>query len=248
MEPLVSIITPAYKAEKYIESCIDSVVAQSYRNWELIIVDDCSPDNTAEVVKQRSDEDTRIKLISLEKNQGVVNARNTALDYASGQFIAFLDSDDLWLPEKLSVQINAMLENGWAMTYSSYSIIDEEGKDLAKTIEAPVSTTYRNLFRGSNIGCLTVVINREITGDFKMPHIHHEDYATWLDILKRGYVAYGIQESLAKYRKATGSLSGNKLKAASWQWNILREYLKFGVFKSTYYFVHYALNGIKKSL
>lgn len=248
MYPLVSIITPAYKAEKYIMDCIRSVQNQTYENWEMIIVNDKSPDSTEELIKEAAEMDGRIRLISLSQNQGVVNARNTAIQAAKGQYIAFLDSDDVWFPEKLKKQIVSMEENKWPISYTSYDLMDDHGEALHKTVNAPASTTYKELLKGSNIGCLTVVVNKAMVGEFLMPKIHHEDYATWLMLLKRGFVAYGIPESLACYRKATGSLSGNKKKAAQWQWKVLREHEGLSLLKSSYYFLHYTINGIKKSL
>lgn len=248
MTNLVSIITPAYNAEKFIKSAIDSVKSQTYKDWEMLIVNDCSSDRTESIIIEEMKSDSRIKLISLDVNRGVVYARNKAIDVARGRFIAFLDSDDLWLPDKLEIQITTMISNKWPLTYTNYSLMNEEGELLNKTILTPRKTAYKDLFKGSNMGCLTVVIDRYITGDFKMPNIKHEDYATWLSILEKGHVAFRVDQVLAIYRKTANSLSGNKFKAAKWQWLIYRKYLNLNVLQSIYYFIHYSINGIKKSM
>lgn len=248
VEPLVSIITPAYNAERYIRECIQSVQNQGYKRWEMIIVNDSSKDDTAAIVEKEAEADPRIRLISLEQNQGVVHARNTALKSSRGRFIAFLDSDDVWLPHKLEKQVREMLTNNWAMSYTSYSLINEDSQPVSKTVTAPPVVTYKQLLRGSSIGCLTVVLDKEKTGEILMPKIHHEDYATWLSILSKGIEAHGIVDQLALYRVSNASLSGNKKKSAGWQWAVYRQYLGLGWFTSAFYFTHYAINGIKKHM
>ncbi len=229
---LVSIITPAYNAERHIKYTIESVMKQDYNNWEMLIIDDGSKDTTKFIIEGFVKIDKRIKLISLTENKGVAYARNVGLKEAKGKYIAFLDSDDLWYPHKLSTQINFMNKNGYAFTFSSYEIIDNEGRKLNKVIKAPEVVDYKRLLRGNPIGCLTVILDREKIGDFEMPNIKHEDFATWLEITKRGFIAYGISEPLALYRRSNKSVSSNKIKSAFWTWNIYRHHQKLCFIKS----------------
>lgn len=247
-ENLVSIITPMYNSEKYIVSTIESVLRQTYKNWEMIIVDDCSTDSSSEIAKLYSEKDKRIKYIRTEKNSGVSNARNLALKEANGSFIAFLDSDDTWKNEKLKKQIEFMQKNDYIITFTAYELMDENGNKIHKEIMVPNSVDYKTLLKGNVLGCLTVIIDRKKLGfDIKMSGERHEDYVLWLSILKKGISAYGLNEVLASYRKSSTSLSGNKFKAAKWTWNIYRNIEKIPFPKAIYYFINYAINGIKKS-
>ena len=245
---LVSIITPMYNSGKFIKDTIDSVINQTYQDWEMIIVDDCSTDISPEIVKYYAENESRIKYIRTEQNGGVSKARNTALKNADGQYIAFLDSDDIWDIEKLEKQINFMKEKDCAISFTSYELIDEENKKLNKVVRVGESIDYKTLLKGNILGCLTVIIDKsKLDFEIKMSGVRHEDYALWLSILKRGYIAYGIDEVLAQYRKSLTSLSGNKVKSAMWTWNIYRNVEKIPLHKSIYYFINYAINGIKKS-
>ena len=238
---LVSIITPMYNSGKFIKDTIDSVLSQTYKEWEMIIVDDCSTDISPEIVKSYVD-------IRTDKNGGVSNARNIALKNANGQYIAFLDSDDIWDKEKLEKQINFMKEKDCAISFTSYELIDEENKRLNKIVRVVPSIDYKTLLKGNILGCLTVIIDKsKLDFEIKMSGVRHEDYVLWLSILKRGYIAYGIDDVLAQYRKSLTSLSGNKLKSAMWTWNIYRNIEKIPLYKSIYYFINYGINGIKKS-
>lgn len=243
--PLVSIIMPAYNAEKFIKESIESVINQSYKNWELLIVDDCSKDLTSKIIENFSLKDKRIKIFQQEKNKGVVKTRNKALKESKGRYVAFLDSDDLWEKKKLEIQIKYMEKNKIYMSYTGYSYISESGKFL-KEIKVPKSLNYKQALKGNQIGCLTVVVDKNYVGNFEMPDLKHEDYATWLNILKNDIVAYGILENLAKYRKVNNSLSSNKLKTISWTWNILRnnQKLNFGI--SLYYLLCHIKQALKK--
>ena len=245
---LVSIITPMYNSGKFIKDTIDSVLSQTYKEWEMIIVDDCSTDISPEIVKSYVDTESRIKYIRTDKNSGVSNARNIALKNANGQYIAFLDSDDIWDKEKLEKQINFMKEKDCAISFTSYELIDEENKRLDKIVRVVPSIDYKTLLKGNILGCLTVIIDKsKLDFEIKMSGVRHEDYVLWLSILKRGYIAYGIDDVLAQYRKSLTSLSGNKLKSAMWTWNIYRNIEKIPLYKSIYYFINYGINGIKKS-
>ncbi|CEI73874.1 glycosyltransferase family 2 protein [Romboutsia hominis] len=247
-ENLVSIITPMYNSGKFIRNTIESVLNQTYEDWEMIIVDDCSKDESPEIVKSYTKKDERIKYIRVSENKGVSNARNVALKNASGRYIAFLDSDDIWETTKLEKQIRFMKEKNCAISFTSYELINEENQKLNKVVRVPKSVDYKTLLKGNVLGCLTVVIDKsKLNFDIKMSGVRHEDYVLWLSILKRGYIAYGLDEVLAQYRKSLTSLSGNKIKSAMWTWNIYRNIEKIPLHKSIYYFVNYSINGIKKS-
>jgi teichuronic acid biosynthesis glycosyltransferase TuaG len=248
LNDLVSVIMPAYNSEKYISESIESVISQDYENWELIVVDDCSKDSTKRIVKEYMKKDGRIKLIPLKKNLGVSNARNTAIRESKGKYIAFLDSDDLWHRCKLSKQISFMRENEYTFTFSNYELISDEGKLLDKKINAPNKVNYKRLLKGNPIGCLTVVIDQENIRNIHMPSIRHEDYATWLEILRKNVIAHNVGECLALYRKTNKSLSSNKFKAIVWTWNIYRKNQKLNLIRSTYSMFWYVINTLKKYL
>ncbi|WP_337366013.1 glycosyltransferase family 2 protein [Phascolarctobacterium sp.] len=247
IDDLVSIIMPAYNAEKYIEEAIQSVLKQTYTNWELIIVNDNSSDDTEKIIKKYKEQDKDIKLYSLPENQGVANARNIAIRNADGRYIAFLDSDDMWLPEKLEKQIMFMRENCYAFTYHRYrrfTNIDRSGK----VVNIPSKLNYKEALKGNSIGCLTVCIDKSKIKSFLMPQQRHEDYITWLNILKENKVnAYGLQDDLARYRIGSKeSVSANKFKSAIWTWNVYRNNQKLSIFKALYCMLFYIKTGITK--
>ena len=247
--PLISIITPAYNSSQYIGEAVNCVKLQSFSNWEMIIVDDCSMDNTVEIIKEVIKEDGRIRLIQLPKNSGAAVARNTAIQNARGRYIAFLDSDDLWYPEKLEKQVTFMQENDIAFSFTSYRIINEDGTETNKIINVPKEIDYKGLLKNTIIGCLTVMLDVSKLGLVQMPNIRtRQDTALWLSILKKGYKAYGIQEPLSKYRKVKGSISSNKLKMAKQNWRMYRDLENLSVISASWCFVNYAWNALKKSL
>lgn len=222
MTPLVSIITPAYNCMNFLPDTIRSIQNQTYNNWEHIIVDDASSDNTKIIIQEYAKKDSRIRYIFMSKNLGVAVARNTGIMESKGKYIAFLDSDDLWKPEKLSVHINYMEKNNVQFTYSNYDIMNENGLYI-KEIIAKERIDYRNLLYYNIIGCLTVVIDSNVMKKNKMPLIKHEDYAAWLNILRCDLpYAYNVGETLASYRKLSTSVSSNKYKTLKWTWNIYR--------------------------
>jgi teichuronic acid biosynthesis glycosyltransferase TuaG len=242
----VSIITPSFKSEQFVSKTIESVLCQTYENWEMIIVDDCSPDNSNIIIEDYCKKDCRIKLIKLEKNSGPAIARNRAIEEAKGRYIAFLDADDLWKPEKLEKQINFMKENNLAFTYSSYELIDENDNFLGKYITKDL-ITYKELLKTNVIGCLTAIYDIEKLDKVFMPNIlKRQDYGLWLKILKQINSTKGILEPLAIYRIRKNSVSSNKLKAAQYQWKIYREVEKLNFFKSLYYFSWYIYYGLRK--
>jgi teichuronic acid biosynthesis glycosyltransferase TuaG len=249
MNSLVSIITPSYNAMPYVRECIESVLAQSYQQWEMIIVDDCSSDGSAEYIANLIEGEPRIRLIALQRNVGAAEARNTALSEAKGRFIAFLDSDDIWLPQKLERQLEFMRRGGYAFTFSSYTPISEDGAREYRPILAPTSIDYQGYLKNTIIGCLTVMIDRRQSGDFRMPDIRSShDMALWLEILHRGFRAYGIREVLAKYRLVSSSNTSKKLKAAGDVWRVYRDVRSLPLAKSLFYWMHYIYNAAKKRL
>lgn len=246
---LVSVIVPAYNAADYLDECIESVQRQSYSNWEMVIVDDCSIDDTYKIAEEYAEEDKRIKLIRHKENQGVAAARNTALKAATGDYVAFLDSDDLWEKNKLYRQLIFMENNIYDVTYTAYQKINAVTGKKGKVIKVPKAMTYEKIFGNTSMACLTVMINRKAVGDFSMPLLDHtEDQCTWQDILSRGYVAYGLNESLAYYREGNLSLTKDKKKSVSQQWNVYRIHYGFGVLKSAVYFSKYAVHAVIKHI
>lgn len=245
----VSIIMPSYNSSKFIAESIQSVLDQTFRNWELLITDDKSNDTSVKIIQEFIQKDSRIKLFQSEKNLGAASARNVSLDYAKGQFIAFLDSDDLWIPTKLEMQIDRMKKERLPFTYSNYEVILEDGNSTGKIIKVPTQIDYRGYLRNTIIGCLTVVIDRCQVGDFRMPVIKSShDMALWLLIMKRGYKAYAIKENLAKYRLVSTSNTAKKKKAALDVWKVYREIENLSIVYSAFNFMGYAFNAVKKRL
>ncbi len=244
----VSVITPAYNAEKYLEETIQSVRNQTYPNWEMIIIDDCSNDRTLEIAEECSREEERIKIIRQKYNMGAAFARNRGLDIATGKYIAFLDSDDLWLPEKLEKQLRFMEANDYVLTYTAYQKFNPETGEKNKIIRAPAKMTGKKIYGDTSIGCLTVMVNRERSGNFHMPvRDHTEDNITWQNILDRGgYTGYLLDEVLSQYREGNLSLTSSKINAAKQQWKTYREFYEFSVPRSAVYFIKYACNIVKR--
>jgi teichuronic acid biosynthesis glycosyltransferase TuaG len=246
---LISIITPSYKSKRFILETIRSVLSQTYKNWEMIIVDDHSPDNSSEYIENIIQNEDRIKLIKLDKNIGAAEARNKALEVANGKYIAFLDSDDIWLPNKLEKQIKFMQDNNYSFTFSNYTPFSEDGKKEYSIIKVPNMIDYSGYCKNTIIGCLTVVIDKERVGDFRMPNIRSShDMALWLLIMKRGFKAYGIQENLAKYRLVSSSNTAKKSKAIREVWDVYRKVEKLSILKSSWYFINYIYNSFKKRM
>ena len=248
-QSLISVITPAYNAAKFIGETIDSVIEQTYLNWEMIIVDDCSTDETVTIVKQYAKTDPRIRLIQLEENSGSAIARNTAMDHAKGDYIAFLDSDDLWYPDKLAKQLKFMQANNIAFSFTKYIRMREDGTLTGAVTKAPHTVEYEQLMKHCVIGCLTVMLDRRKIGHLRMVNIRtRQDYVYWLHITKRGIPAYGLPEVLAKYRLVEGSISSNKWKAAKKNWYVYRHIEKQSLLRSIWYFTNYAIISVFNTL
>ena len=246
MSDLVSIITPSYNSGLFISKTIKSVLAQTYQLWEMIIVDDSSFDDSTEIIQSYVDKDTRIRLIRLNKKSGPAFARNTAIKEARGQYIAFLDSDDLWLPIKLERQLEFMNKNNLAFTYSSYELIDENDKKIGHFKTRP-NITYKTMLKTCSVGCLTAIYSTKKLGKIFMPDIpKRQDYALWLKILKLTNEVAGDKETFAQYRIRKSSLSSNKVKSAQHQWKVYRDVEKLNFFRSITYFIQYMFYGIFK--
>ncbi|GGM31997.1 glycosyl transferase [Paraliobacillus quinghaiensis] len=241
LEPLVSIIMPAYNCADYIGITIKSVIGQTYKNWEIIIIDDCSTDNTEAIVKDFISMDNRIKYFKLEKNSGAAVARNKAIDLAEGEYIAFLDSDDVWFPEKLEKQIKVMKENGYNFTCTSYTKIDEQGNYLNRTIRARSRSDYDGVLKTCP-GNSTVIYNAYELGKFKIPDIKkRNDYVMWLQVIKKEKYLHGLEEPLSSHRIRTNAISSNKSSLVGYHWRVYREIEHLSIIKSSYLIAYWII-------
>ena len=242
----VSIIIPMYNSEKYIAKTIESVQAQTYTDWEIIVMDDLSSDRSAQIVQSYAKWDERIHYYLEKQKSGVAKARNDAMEKADGRYLAFLDSDDMWIPQKLERELKLMKQKNVPFVYGGCEVIDENGNKTGKIRKVPEQIDYEKLLHGNVIPCLTVLIDRQAVGTFQMPQMGHEDYATWLNILKKVPKACGINEPIAYYRMSHQSVSSNKLKAVKWTWNIYRKNQKLSVGKSLWYLTGHITQALKK--
>ena len=250
-EDLVSIITPVYNCEDLIGQTIECVINQTYKNWEMILVDDCSSDNSAELIKEISKKDNRIKYFKLDTNSGAAVARNKALELSKGRFIAYLDSDDLWKKDKLEKQVKFMLENKVGFSCTDYEKIKEDGTTLKKVVIIPKRVNYNLYLRNTIIQTVGVMVDTQITGKevLVMPNIRRrQDAATWCQLLKAGFDCYEVPENLSYYRVVNNSLSSNKLKAVKGTWFLYRNIEKLPLWKSCLCFIGYAFNAVKKRI
>ena len=248
-QPLVSIIMPSYNAEDYIAESIESVIHQTYQNWELIITDDRSSDRTPEIVQTYCQKDSRINFIIAEQHTGIAGTRNQCLARVKGRFVAFLDNDDLWVPEKLDKQVRFMLEKDCAFSYSEYELMKEDGIPKGKTIKTAGIINYNKYLRNTIIGSGTIMLDTKKTGSLKMPYnATSDDMALWCKILKDGHQAYPIKEVLMKYRVRSNSASANKWKAAKDVWIVYRQQERLSFFYALFCFVGYAFNAVVKRI
>lgn len=249
MMPLVSVIMPCYDMERFIAHSIESVLGQSFTDLELLIVDDASNDKTVDVVRSYCMQDDRVKLEVKTQRTGITDSRNQAIDKAQGRYLAFLDADDIWHPNKLEKQLAFMRQNDVAFSYSAYDLIDEEGQPLQKTIATAGNLSYEAYLRNTIIGCSTVMLDREKVGEVRVPHFRtSEDTATWLMLLKQGFKAHAIDEALVSYRIRRKSASSNKFKATHDLWKVYRQQERLSFCKALGYFASYAFHAIKKRL
>tara|TARA_R110002073_G_scaffold56835_15_gene144536 strand:- start:79 stop:840 length:762 start_codon:yes stop_codon:yes gene_type:complete len=233
---MVSIITPSYNSEQFIATTIQSVIDQTHKDWELILVDDASMDDTYSIISGFLKTDNRIQLLKQEKNLGTGAARNLAIKAAQGNYIAFLDADDVWKPTKLETQLKHMKNNKASICFSSYELINEQGEPLHKLVQALPKLSYQKQLKCNYIGNLTGIYNVDILGKAYMPEIRkRQDWVMWLHLLKKGSVAFGIKESLAYYRVRKDSVSSNKLNLIAYNFAVYRKALGFSFTKSTKY-------------
>lgn len=270
---LVSIIVPVYRAAAYIADTIEMVFSQTYGRWELLLVDDCSGDGSVEVIEKRLSayghhpaetaienvgrvekylcgDEKKVFLICKNKNEGAAAARNTGMDLAGGQYIAFLDADDIWVSDKLRKQLSFIREKGAGFSFSAYEFGDEEAKPTGRVVHVPEMLTYKKALSRTIIFTTTVVIDRDIVPDelMRMPQVESEDTATWWQILRAGHTAYGLDEVLAVYRRPAKSLSSNKFKAVKRIWNLYRRQEKLSVFAGAFYFVFWAYRATMRRI
>lgn len=251
MSITVTIITPSWNCEKYILETITSVQNQTFKDWEMLIVDDNSTDNTVEIIEKVSKSDIRIKLIKQKENRGPGFARTLAVLNASGRYVAYLDADDIWYPQKLEKQVKFMQEHNYAFSCSSYEVINDAGKSLKKYIHMPLKLDYKGYLTNNLLQTVGIMVDlRNVDKKYLfMPNIRMgEDAATWLQILKAGHICYGLDEILAKYRRTTRSLSSNKLKSVIGTWYMYRKVIKLPIHTTIYCFIRYIYFAIKKRL
>lgn len=246
---LVSVITPCYNPDNAILNTIESVLGQTYQNFELIIIDDCSVEDKPEGFYELVDSDDRIKYVARSWNGGPAVTRNRGIEMAKGQFISFLDCDDSWHPNKLKLQVDFMLKNKIALSYTSYEVITSRGRVVGSRIP-PKELSYSDVLKSNQIGCLTAMYDASLLGKVYMPNIaKRQDLGLWLRILKQVRVARGLTEQpLARYRVGCDSISSNKIGAMKYQWRLYREVENLPLVKSAKYFIHYAYRGMTRKV
>ncbi|MDB4834952.1 glycosyltransferase [Cyclobacteriaceae bacterium] len=245
MKDLVSIVMPLYNAEKFLKKTVQSVINQTYKNWELIIVNDCSPDNSLNIAQGIDDD--RVKVYSLEENSGSGIARNLGIFKAEGDYITFLDADDIWDDKKLELHIAFMKEKNADFSHCNYGYIDENDKPIKEEFHVSEEVTYKQLLKRTEISCLTGMYYAKRIGKFYMSeHRRKQDYALWLSILKSGYKSYGLNECLAYYRQHSGSATTKKYKLILRHITFLRDTQGMNLFQSLYYTFWYVYNGVIK--
>lgn len=252
MEELVSIIVPVYQVEKYIRETMDCVYRQTYGGWELLLIDDCGGDKCVTIIEEyiKQKKDSRIRLIRQPSNMGAAKARNRGLQEAKGRYIAYLDADDLWMPEKLERQLAYMKEKDAAFVFTGYEFADQEGNGTGKVVKVPEKLDYKEALKNTTIFTSTVMfdtakINKEM---LEMPQMKSEDTALWWKVLRNGYTAWGLDKNLVKYRRAGRSLSSNKLEAIRRIWMLYRKAEGMGIFSSVYHFCFWAVRAVKRRL
>lgn len=243
---LISIIMAAYNAEKTIGQAISSVLTQTYKEFELIVVNDCSKDKTRQIIQQYTEQDSRVKLVDNFINRGVSYTRKRGVEEAKGSWIAVLDSDDIWSTDKLEKQVKRQVETGADLLFTGSTFMDADGKPVEWYLHAPSEITYRQLLKQNVLSNSSSLVRKEVYDQhYAAGDNMHEDFATWLNILKTGRKAYGIDEPLLIYRLSKTSKSGNKIKAAKMNWNTYR-HVGLNVIEAFYYECWYAVKGLLK--
>lgn len=244
---LISVIMPAYNAAPFIEEAVRSVMTQTVSEWELLVLDDGSRDDTCTVVERLAAEDCRIRLLRNETNMGVAKTRNRGFSLCKGQYVALLDSDDVWHPQKLERQLAQLRASGADLAYCSYGIIDANGEKAKADYLVPAKTDFRKLLKENVIGCSTVMLCADIIKKYRFEtNLHHEDYALWLRLTHDGFRAVGCTDVLVNWRYIQNSRSFDKRKSAHSRWVIYREYMKLPLHQSAWAFANYAVASIKK--
>ena len=244
---LVSVIMPAYNASAYIEAAIRSVMAQTHTRWELLVIDDCSTDDTCAVVERLAAEDDRIRLIRNPHNSGVAATRNRGLELCEGAYVAFLDSDDVWHPNKLERQIQTAQQQQAQLVYTSYAIVDMQGHPCKKPYLVPAAVDFPDLLKENVIGCSTVLMTADLAKRYRfITGFFHEDYCLWLDILRDGHKAVGCTDVLTDWRWIVTSRSFNKKNGARNRWRIYRQHVHLPLWQSVWYFAAYVRRGLIK--
>lgn len=250
MDELISIIVPVYNAERFIGETMRCVAAQTYPHWELLLVEDGSSDRTVYVIEEyiRKNNESRIRLIRQPENLGAARARNRGLREAAGRYIAYLDADDLWVPEKLEHELAFIQKKNAAFAFTGYEFVNENGRETGKVVRVPETLNYRQALKNTTIFTTTVMFDTEKIDKalLEMPVIKSEDTALWWKVLRKGYTAYGLDENLAKYRRAGKSLSSNKLEAMRRIWNLYRKAEGLGVLSSAWHFCFWAVRAVKR--
>lgn len=246
-KPLVSVIMPAYNAERFLETAVRSVMAQTVTDWELLVLDDGSQDSTLAIAQTLAKEDPRIRVLPNEANMGVAKTRNRGFDLCRGEYVALLDSDDLWHAEKLEKQLDLAERTGAELVYCSYGMVDEYGKKICEDFIVPAKTDFEKSLTKSVISCSTVLLARPLVDRYHFEAgYYHEDLVLWLQILRDGHSACGLPEVLAQYRIMEGTRASNKLNSAICRWKVYRQYLGFSAVKSAGLLWQYAVMGLKK--
>lgn len=252
MGDLISIIVPVYNVENFIEETMDSVLAQTYADWELLLVEDCSNDNTVTLIRQYMERtgDSRIRLLRQPANMGAARARNRGLREAEGRYVSYLDADDLWVPQKLERELAFMKEKDAAFAFTGYEFADERGRGTGKVVHVPEMLTYKQALSNTTIFTTTVMFDTEKIPkeQLEMPVMKSEDTALWFKVLRSGIVAYGLDENLVKYRRAGRTLSSNKLEAIRRIWNLYRRAEGMNVISSAGHFCLWALRAVKRRI
>ena len=245
-EILISVVMPNYNGYRFVEQAINSVLSQTYKNFELLVVDDCSKDDSLSLIQQKAQSDSRVRVIALEHNAGVANARNIGIKEAKGEYIALLDNDDLWTEDKLERQLD-LAQKGADIVYCSYDFIDEQNRSIKKPFVVPLQTNFNKMLASSVISCSTSFIKTDLMQAHPFnPDFYHEDYVLWMELLRVCPTAYGNPKVLMHYRQVSGSRSNKKSNAAKERWNTYRRALKLNAVTSAWAFVRYALNGVMK--
>jgi teichuronic acid biosynthesis glycosyltransferase TuaG len=245
---VVSVIMPNYNGARFIAQTIEAVLAQSFADLELIIADDCSCDESAAIISAYAAKDARVSLLRLAKNSGVSAARNAAIAKAKGDFLAFCDSDDIWLPNKLEDQLEFMKKGSYAFSFTEFQMIDEQNKVIKERVSCPAVVDYERLITGNPIMCSSALINVKRTGKFTVPDFAlAQDYATWAGLMKAKKIkAYCTGTVLAQYRKGRESLSADKARAFKYTWRINKSFLKLSLAKNIYVNFIYIFRWVKK--